>query len=113
MMSAEMKAGVLTGQVEHLLRVRYYLPPQEVRAQYEREFKKFAKWCDTHGLQVMPASGHVVAAYLLDLVFDGKSPDEILQAATSIAFAHELAQHFLDLAPIRCDCFFPHGANGG
>jgi hypothetical protein len=101
MMNAQMKEGVLIGQIEQMLRVRYYLPPLEVRSQYEREFKKFAQWCDVQGLQPMPTNGHVVAAFLLDLVFDGKSPDEIMQAANAVAYAHELAQQYLDLAPMR------------
>jgi hypothetical protein len=107
MMDAQMKEGVLIGQIESLLRVRYHLPPLEVRTQYEREFEKFARWCDAQGLQVTPASGgHVAAAYLLDCVFDGAPVTEVEIAAQAIQYAHELARQFLDLAPIRAALAF-------
>jgi hypothetical protein len=100
------KEGVIAGQIETLLRVRYYLPPIEVRAEYEIAFKNFAQWADAQGLQALPASGHVAAAYLLDLVFAGKAFDEVKIVAEALFFAHELAQQYIDIAPMRAALIF-------
>jgi hypothetical protein len=106
MMDARTREGVLIGQIESLLKVRYYPPQPAVRARYKREFKKFEKWCDAQGLPVLPASGHTCAAFLLDLVFDGVPVADVEIAAQAIFYAHDLAQYYLDLAPMRAAIVF-------
>jgi hypothetical protein len=104
MMDAQTKEGVLIGQIESLLRVRYYLPPE--REVYALKFKGFGGWCEQQGLRALPASGHVAAAYLLDLHFGGASLDEIETAGKAILYAHEMAQQFIDDAPMRAAVVF-------
>jgi hypothetical protein len=95
------KESVIVGQIEQMLKVRYILPSETERERFALEFKKFAQWADKQGLGFLPASGHVVAAFLLDIISAGAASEDVEHAAAGIVFAHELARQYLDLAPIR------------
>ena len=93
---------VIVDQIEEMLPVEYDLPPESDRELYEAEFEKFEEWADRQGLLSLPASGHVVAAYLMDLVLMSEaSLDDIATAAAAIKFSHEMARQYLDWAPIH------------
>jgi hypothetical protein len=53
------------------------------------------------GASALPASGHVAAFWLLDLLANGATLDEVATAAAGIKLAHDTTQTFLDWAPIQ------------
>jgi hypothetical protein len=95
------KEHIITGQIEQMLKVEYELPSEADRELFAVELKKFSEWANEQGLRSLPASGHVAAAYLVDLVLGGASLDKVAAAAAAIKFAHEMACQFLDWAPIQ------------
>jgi hypothetical protein len=94
------KEEIIAEQIEDMLDVEHELPSESDRKLFAREFSKFAHWSDEQGLRSLPASGHVAAAYLLDLHFAGGSLNEIADAAAAIKSAHEASRQYLDWAPI-------------
>jgi hypothetical protein len=95
------KEAIIAEQIEDMLEVEYDLPSDSDRKLFAREFGKFAQWTDEQGLRSLPASGHVAAAYLLDLHFAGCSLNDIADAAAAINFAHGASRQYLDWAPIN------------
>src|SRR5262245_24137808 len=76
------------------------LPPDAELELLEAEFGKFAAFAEGIGVAALPATGHVAAFYVLDLLANDASMDEIGSAVAAIKFAHEINQHFLDWCPI-------------
>jgi site-specific recombinase XerC len=77
----------LLGELGSLLLCR--LAPETLRA-YEADLRDFAAWCADHGAEALPASGPVVATYLIDLHDRGFSPATILRRRAAIAYAFDL-----------------------
>jgi hypothetical protein len=94
------RENIIVQEIEDLLEVKYDLPSADDRELFLVEFNKFVRWADEQGLCPLPALGHVVAAYALDLLFDGASVDDIADAVAGIKFAHEMGREYLDWAPI-------------
>jgi hypothetical protein len=94
------RENMIVQEIEDLLEVKYDLPSADERELFLVEFNKFVRWADEQGLCPLPALGHVVAAYALDLLFDGASLDDIANAVAGIKFAHEMGREYLDWAPI-------------
>jgi hypothetical protein len=105
------KENIIRGQIEQMLEVKYGLPAEADRERFAAEFRNFARWADEQGLRSLPASGHVAAAYLVDLMFGGASLDKIADATAAIRFAHEMTRQYLDWAPIHAalDFAVEHG----
>ena len=95
------KEAIIAEQIEDMLDVEYDLPSATDQKLFAALFDRFADWADSQGLKSLPASGHVVAAYILDLHFDGASAQSIADAVASIKLAHEMAREYLDWAPIH------------
>jgi hypothetical protein len=91
---------IVVQEIEDLLEVKYDLPSASDRELFVVEFNKFVRWADEQGVCPLPALGHVVAAYALDLLFDGASLDDIADAVAGIKFSHEMGRKYLDWAPI-------------
>jgi hypothetical protein len=94
------RENIIVEEIEDLLEVKYDLPSADDRELFVVEFNKFFRWADEQGLCSLPALGHAVAAYVLDLLFDGASLDDIADAVAGIKFAHEMGREYLDWAPI-------------
>ena len=77
------------------------LPSEDDREQYQRAFARFADWAQRSGLSALPASGHTVAFYLMELHLNGVPIDAIAITAAAMKFTHEMARQFLDWAPIN------------
>ena len=77
------------------------LPSEAECELFEEEFGRFCSFANDLGVGALPATGHTVAFYLLDLLLNGVSMDEIAAAAAAIKHAHEMARRYLDLAPIQ------------
>ena len=92
---------LIADHIEDMLEVEHDLPSKADRKLFADRFEKFAAWADEQGVPSLPACGHVVAAYVLDLLFDGASLDDIADAVASVKFAHEMARQYLDWAPIH------------
>lgn len=58
------------------------------RHAYRRDWDAFASWCQTHGLQPLPADPSAVALYLAALADSGLSPSTIGRRSAAIAAAH-------------------------
>jgi hypothetical protein len=94
------RENLIVDHIEEMLDVGRELPSEADRELFTAEFGKFARWAAEQGLRPLPALGHVVAAYVLDLLFDGASLDDIADAVAGIKFAHEMGREYLDWAPI-------------
>src|SRR5262245_36971286 len=94
------KERIIADEIEDMLQVQYDLPSLADRELFVVEFNKFADWAESQGLLFLPASGHVVAAYVLDRLFDDASLNDIADAVGAVKFAHEMARQYLDWAPI-------------
>ena len=58
------------------------------RRNYAGQYRKFRDWCEGEGQSAMPASPEVVAAYVAELVDDGKSMSTVRLAVVVIVDAH-------------------------
>jgi hypothetical protein len=76
------------------------LPAEAECELFQEEFEKFAAFASSCGVSALPATGHTVALYMIDLLFNGASLDAIADAVAGIKFAHEMARQYLDWAPI-------------
>jgi len=85
------------------------LPDPRRCAEYEEEFLRFADFAKALDVGFLPASGHTVALYLLDLLDNGAPPDELATAAAGIAHAHTMAARYLEWAPIHAALNFAMG----
>ena len=94
------KERIIADEIEDMLQVQYDLPSLADRELFVVEFNKFANWAESQGLLFLPASGHVVGAYVLDRLFDDASLNDIADAVASVKLAHEMARQYLDWAPI-------------
>jgi hypothetical protein len=95
------KEAIIANQIEAALPVRYRLPSEADQKLFAALFAQFSEWCVEEGLRDLPASGFVVAAYLLDLHFAGAGEQAIGDAIAAIRHAHECAQRWVDWAPIN------------
>jgi hypothetical protein len=77
------------------------LPSEAECELFEEEFKKFAAFADDCGVGALPATGHTVAFYLMELLASGASLNDIADATAGIKHVHEMAQQYLDWAPIH------------
>jgi hypothetical protein len=64
------------------------------------EFDQLVDWARFYGLR-MPVSGEEVATYLLEMMADGASLDDVRRAANAIAACYAQRRRFLDLVPIK------------
>src|SRR5262245_9254237 len=87
----------IVAQVERILNVDAYYPSAQARAQFACEFDSFARWCEEQDLRPLPACGHVVAAWLLDLIYAGASEREVWCAAAGLRFMHDSARQWLNM----------------
>jgi hypothetical protein len=77
-------------------------PPELTRARYAKLFQQFRDWVSHDGLSPLPASGPVIANFLIRLGLDGEPLSGIKVAADAIRYYHSVANHFLDEAYIAC-----------
>jgi hypothetical protein len=77
-------------------------PPELIRARYAKLFQQFRDWVSHDGLSPLPASGPVIANFLIRLGLDGEPLSGIKVAADAIRYYHSVANHFLDEAYIAC-----------
>jgi hypothetical protein len=70
------------------------------RGEFAEEFRHFESWARECGVRSLPASGHVVGFYLLDLQTDGALVGDIERAADAIVAVHEASGNYLDVRPI-------------
>jgi hypothetical protein len=89
--------------VEEAVDVDHYrtMPPVADRELFQRLFSRFADWAQRSGLSALPASGHTVAFYIMELKLNDASQDEIGSTVLAIKFTHEMARQYLDWAPIN------------
>jgi hypothetical protein len=66
---------------------------------YAEEFGRFAGWAHSCGL-TLPANGHIIAAYLLEMVADGATLRQLERSADAIAFHYATHRTYLDPQPI-------------
>jgi hypothetical protein len=79
---------------------------------FAEEFRQFANWASQCGVRSLPASGHVVAFYLMDLQTDGALTGDIERAADAIEAVHETSGNYLDTRPIAAALKVIHGRAG-
>jgi hypothetical protein len=77
------------------------MPRPDDRELFRKIFGRFADWAQRSGLSALPASGHTVAFYLMEMRLIGAGPNDIAAAADAIRFTHEMARQYLDWAPIH------------
>lgn len=64
------------------------------RAAYRRWWRTFTEWCDTAGLQSLPAAPEAVALFAVHLTDKlGRKPSTVGQAMAALAAAHKAAGH--------------------
>ena len=97
---AEREAAVMR-HIEDALIVRRDLPPDAECQFLASEFARFAAFARHMDVSPLPASGHVVAFWLMDLIARDATLDEIATSAFAIKFAHDTTRNFLDWAPIN------------
>jgi hypothetical protein len=61
-----------------------------------KDFSDFLQWCAFHGVK-MPADTYEVGNYLIELMADGSSMEEIERIAASIWSGYQRRQAFLDV----------------
>jgi hypothetical protein len=71
------------------------------REEFADEFCRFANWASGCGVRSLPASGHVVGFYLLDLQTDSALTGDIERMADAIVAVHSASGNYLDLRPIE------------
>src|SRR5262245_11311281 len=88
--------------VEEAVDVGHYraLPAASERELFQELFARFACWAQRSRLSALPASGHTVAFYLMELRLNGVPLEKIASTAAAIKFTHEMARQYLDWAPI-------------
>lgn len=75
--------------------------PEPAELEFYREaYRHFAEWAESYGLR-LPATGHAVAAYLLELAADGVPVTDLARLADAIAFHYSLDRAYLDPEPIN------------
>jgi len=65
---------------------------ENTRRAYRSDWKKFAGWCEGHGLEAMPASPMTVIAFLSDMA-PGHTASTIERYTATITKAHKVAGH--------------------
>jgi hypothetical protein len=76
-------------------------PSDGVRAEYVADFEKFKTWARERGVGYLPATGHVVARYLIEsMIAEDAGLRVVKRVGRSIAFAHDLAEKYLNPLPI-------------
>src|SRR5262249_3146442 len=94
------REAAIMRHVEETLMIEREMPSDEEAELLTQEYGRFAFFARSIGARPVPASGHVAAFWLLTLVHDGASLDEIATAAYAIKFAHDMQREYLDWAPI-------------
>jgi hypothetical protein len=77
-----------------------HMPSPGARELHQRSFSRFADWAQRSRLSALPASGHTVAFYLMEMHLNDHALSEIAATADAIRFTHEMARQYLDWAPI-------------
>jgi hypothetical protein len=77
-----------------------FLPSEATCELFEQEFERFAAFADGLGVSALPANGHTAAFYLLDMLANDASLDEIATAAAAIRYAHTMGQRYVEWLPI-------------
>jgi hypothetical protein len=77
------------------------LPSRERCDLFETENERFADFAHRIGVRVLPANGHTVAFFVLDLFDRGASRDEIETAVEAIHYMHQMTHCYLDWLPIH------------
>jgi hypothetical protein len=80
--------------------MRTTTPSAKQRRRQPDDIRRLMGWAAFYGLQ-MPVSGDDVAAFLLELMADGASLQEIQEVATSIMDSYERHEVFLSTRPIK------------
>jgi hypothetical protein len=92
-------------QIERVMDVnrrRIQILPSRARCDaFYVENTRFADFAERIGVRVLPASGHIVAFYIIDLLDRGVSLDEIETAVEAIRYMHVMTHQYLDWLPIQ------------
>lgn len=64
---------------------------EATRRAYQNDTADFARWCERHGLDPLPASVDMVAAYLASLAQRGLRASTITRRCAGIGYAHRMA----------------------
>lgn len=75
-------------------RVREYIGESvadNTRRAYASDFRQFTSWCESAGLQILPATPATVAAYFSAMADAGRKPSTIDRARAAVRMAHEIA----------------------
>jgi hypothetical protein len=93
----------LAEQVLDLLgdRLQKEVPEEATLERYTRAFDRFRAWAHCNGYKAMPASGVVVAAYLMALMSATSSVAKTEEAAEAIIYFHKDRGRYLDLSYVH------------
>lgn len=61
------------------------------RTAYDRQWTRFAAWCDEHGRTALPATPETLAEFVVALIDAGKGVSTISQAIATVRTRHRLA----------------------
>jgi hypothetical protein len=86
--------------IEDLLCIQRECHADDERMALSTEFERFAAFARSIHVPSLPATGHAVAFWLLELLANGASLDAIAAAAHAIKHAHEVTRNYLDWTPI-------------
>jgi hypothetical protein len=99
------RQGTLAEQVRELLHIRLDNEQAAIKAavtsELVKEFHIFRLWCKASGYRALPASGPVVACYLMARMNSTASLDKVRTAARAIAAVHAEKQRYLDIAHLN------------
>ena len=62
-------------------------------AAYERQWHRFADWCDQHGRTALPATPETLAEFVVNLIDAGKGVPTATQAISAVRTRHRLSGH--------------------
>jgi hypothetical protein len=86
--------------IEEVCDVERALPTEHERRVFAAAFRRFQGWAQLCGVCALPATGYVAAFYILDMLGEGEPLGDIECAADAIKFSHEMAEKWIDGAPI-------------
>src|SRR5262245_45248774 len=93
----------LAEQVLELLgdRLQKEVPEEATLERYTQAFERFRAWTQYSGYNAMPASGVVIAAYLMALMSATTSVPKTEEAAEAIIYFHKDRGRYLDLSYVH------------
>ena len=84
--------GLTEADINNVKELLTHRLSENTRSTYQRQWKRFVEWALQKGLQAMPASPEVVAAYLAGRMEDeGHKPSTLKSAASAIGYVHRAA----------------------